>query len=244
MNWSALGLTLQVTAVATLLLSIAGLILAFILVRVNFPGKVLVEALIQLPLILPPTVTGYYLLVLLGRGGPLMEWFKFDILFSWPAAAIASAVVGLPLMVQASKAAISSVDPVIENAARTLGSSEWDIVWRITLPVARRGILAGLILGAARAMGDFGATLMVAGNIPDRTQTLSLAVYDAVQNRDYDSANLMVVLMSSIGFASLWIVHRLERPRSKLHSHLPESLRKPQHTYRAMPSNNGENQQV
>jgi molybdate transport system permease protein len=155
---------------------------------------------------------GYYLLLALGRGSPLVEWLGWRILFTWPAAAIASTVVGLPLMVQAARAAIANVDPALENAARTLGSSEPEVLWRVTLPLARRGILAGLVLGTTRALGEFGATLMVAGNIPGRTQTLPLAIYDAVQNRQYDLANQMVLLMIGLAFLSLWCVRRMEQP--------------------------------
>ncbi len=116
-------------------------------------------------------------------------------------------------MVQASRAALANVDPALENAARTLGSSELEISWRITLPLARRGILAGLALGAIRALGEFGATLMIAGNIPRRTQTLPLAIYDAVQNQQYASANQMVLLMTTLGFLTLWWVRRMEQPK-------------------------------
>ena len=210
MSWSALVLSIQVTLVATLLLSVLGLALAFIVARYNFPGQAIIETLINLPLVLPPTVLGYYLLLLLGREGPFVALFGLNLLFTWTAAAIASAIMGLPLMFQSSRAAISSIDPAIENAARTLGSSESEVFWRITLPLARRGIIAGLILGSARALGEFGATLMVAGNIPGRTQTLPLAIYDAVQNRDYAGANRMVLVMSVLSLGGLLIVRRLE----------------------------------
>ncbi len=215
MNWSAVVLSLQVTAVATIWLFVVGLAVALLLARRQFPGQTVLETLINLPLVLPPTVVGYYLLVVLGRGGPLVEWFNIQIIFTWPAAAVASAVVGLPLMVQASRAAIANIDPALENAARTLGSSEWEVLWRVTLPLARRGILAGLILGAARALGEFGATLMIAGNIPGQTQTLPLAIYDAVQSRQYELANRMVLVMTLIAFAGLWWVRRLENQRAK-----------------------------
>jgi molybdate transport system permease protein len=213
MNWSAFWLSLQVTAVATVLMMAIGLPLALLLARRRFRGATLVEALVSLPLVLPPTVVGYYLLLALGRGSPLVEWFGWRILFTWGAAAIASAVVGLPLLVLSARAAIAGVDPALENAARTLGSSEPMVLWRITLPLARRGILAGLVLASARALGEFGATLMVAGNIPGRTQTLPLAIYDAVQNRSYAQANGMVALMTVLAFVSLWAVRRFEQPR-------------------------------
>ncbi len=213
MNWHPLWLSLQVTAVATALMVAAGLPLAWLLARRRFRGATLLETLLMLPLVLPPTVVGYYLLLALGRGSPIVTWFGWRILFTWGAAAIASAVVGLPLLVQAARAAIAGVDPALEHAARTLGSSELEVLWRVTLPLARRGILAGLVLAATRALGEFGATLMVAGNIPGRTQTLPLAIYDAVQNRQYDQANALVLLMTALAFLSLWAVRRFEQPR-------------------------------
>lgn len=210
MNWEAVRLSLQVTLVATTVLFVFGLTIALVLARFEFRGKIVVETLINLPLVLPPSVVGYYLLLALGRNSPLVEWFHLQILFTWTAAAIASAVVGLPLMVQASRAAIAGIDPVIENAARTLGSGELELLRRVTLPLARRGVLAGLILGGARALGEFGATLMIAGNIPGKTQTLPLAIYDAVQSRRYELANRMVLMMTVMAFLGLWLVRRLE----------------------------------
>ena len=213
MNWQPLLLSLQVTAVATVLMVVCGLPLALLLARRRFRGAALVETLVSLPLVLPPTVVGYYLLLLLGRGSPTVEWFGWQILFTWGAAAIASAIMGFPLFVLSARAAIAGVDPALEHAARTLGSSEVEVTRRITLPLARRGILAGLVLGATRALGEFGATLMVAGSIPGRTQTLPLALYDAVQNRQYAQANGMVLLLTVLAFVSLWAVRRFEQPR-------------------------------
>ncbi len=222
MNWEAVRLSLQVTMVATTVLFVFGLTIALVLARFEFRGKIVAETLINLPLVLPPSVVGYYLLLALGRNSPLVEWFHLQILFTWPAAAIASAVVGLPLMVQASRAAIAGIDPVIENAARTLGSSELELLRRVTLPLARRGVLAGLILGGARALGEFGATLMIAGNIPGKTQTLPLAIYDAVQSRRYELANRMVLMMTVMAFLGLWLVRRLENSdRSRRISTMP-----------------------
>jgi len=212
MNWQALMLSLQVTIVATIILFVIGLILGVLLARFRIRGQIIIETIIFLPLVLPPSVIGYFLLLTLGRGSPIVEWFHVNLLFRWPAAAIASAVIGLPLMVQSARAAIANVDQVLENAARTLGSSELEILWRVTLPLARRGVIAGLILGAARALGEFGATLMVAGNIPGQTQTLPLAIYDAVQARRYDQAQMMVVVMTAVAFVGLWCVRQLERP--------------------------------
>jgi molybdate transport system permease protein len=187
--------------------------LAIVLARIQFPGKLIVATVLNLPLVLPPSVVGFFLMLLLGRGSPILEWFGIDILFTWQAAAIASAVVGLPLMVEATRAAITDVNPELEAAARTLGASEAEVLWRITLPLARSGILAGFILGVARALGEFGATLMVAGSIPGRTQTLPLAIYDAVQNQDYGKANVMVLVMTSWTFLLLLWVRRLEQSK-------------------------------
>ncbi len=211
MNWDALRLSILVTATATVLIVAAGLPLALLLARRRFRGQTLLETLILLPLVLPPTVVGYYLLLFLGRNGPLVRWLDVQLLFTWGAAALASAIVGLPLLVQAARAAFAGVDRSLENAARTLGSSELEVFWRVTLPLARRGVLAGLALAAARALGEFGATLMVAGNIPGRTQTLPLAIYDAVQNRNYAAANAMVLVMTAVAFLTLWAVRQLER---------------------------------
>jgi molybdate transport system permease protein len=187
---------------------IIGLALALFLARLKLRGKIFLETFINLPLVLPPTVVGYYLLIALGRDG-LAHWSGINLLFTWQAAVIAAIVVALPLMVQSAKAAIESVDPRLENAARTLGSTEWEIIWRITLPLARRGIFAGLVLGSARALGEFGATLMIAGNIPGVTQTAPLAIYDAVQAGRWADANALVLILSALAFLSLFAVNRL-----------------------------------
>jgi molybdate transport system permease protein len=207
---SPLQLSLLVTACATVLIIIFGIPLAWVLARRRFPGHVLVETLILLPLVLPPSVVGYYLLLGLGTGGPL-DGAGVRLLFTWQAAVVAATVVGLPLMVKSARAAIGSVDPALENAARVCGSPEWEVFARITLPLARRGIIAGIVLGAARAFGEFGATLMVAGSIPGRTQTLPLAIYDAVQAGRYSDAHMLVLLTSVLAFLSLLAVAWLER---------------------------------
>ena len=215
MDWFPYLLSLQVTAMATVLLVIFGLGLAIFLARVRFPGEIIISTILNLPLVLPPSVVGFYLLLALGRGSPLLEWFGIDILFTWQAAAIASTVVALPLIVEAARAAILDVNPELEAAARTLGDTEIQVLWKVTLPMARSGILAGFILAVARALGEFGATLMVAGNIPERTQTLPLAIYDAVQNQEYGKANLMVLVMTFWAFLLLLWVRRLEQSRRK-----------------------------
>jgi molybdate transport system permease protein len=208
--WEPLLLSLQVATLATALVAVVGLALSLWLARSNFRGKSLVETLISLPMILPPSVVGYYLLLFLGRSGPFYM-LGLRIVFTWPAAVIASAVVALPLMVQSSRAAIAAVDPTLEKAAGTLGSPPWKVVWDVTLPLARRGILAGAVLAFARSLGEFGATLMVAGNIPGRTQTLPLAIYDLVQANRMAQANGAVLLMTAVAFGLLLTVNRLER---------------------------------
>ena len=210
MNVSPYILSLQVTALATVLLVIVGLPLAIFLAKVRFPGQIIISTMLNLPLVLPPSVVGFYLLLAFGRGGFIKEWLGIDILFTWQVGAIASTIVALPIIVEASRAAILNVNHELEAIARTLGDSEIEVLWRITLPLAKRGILAGFILAVARALGEFGATLMVAGNIPERTQTLPLAIYDAVQNQEYGKANLMVFVMTVWAFFLLLWVRRLE----------------------------------
>lgn len=217
---AALLTSLKVMALAVPLFALPGLALALLLARARFPGRSLLETAVLLPLVLPPSAVGYYLLLLLGRSGPLERWLGLDLLFSWPAASLAAAVVALPLMVQASKAGIAAVDRTLEDAARTLGASEAAVLLRVTLPLARRAILAGLVLGTTRALGEFGATLMVAGNIPGRTQTLPLALYEAVQDRRYALANGLSLLLTALAFLGLWLVRRFEeearrRPEEK-----------------------------
>ena len=217
MIWQPLLISIKVTLLAAVLIALIGGGLAVWLARSRFFGQSVVETLIHLPLVLPPSVVGFYLLVVLGHDGPLARWLGLNVLFTWPAAVIAATVVGLPLMFQASRAAIASVDPTLEQAARTLGSSELAVLWRVTLPLARRGVIAGLVLGATRALGEFGATLMVAGSMPGRTQTLPLAIYDSVLNRQTELTQYMVLLMTLLGFVSLWLVRRLDPRNSARH---------------------------
>ena len=211
MNWHPLLLSFQVAGVATVIVLVVGLGLALLLARKEFWGKQVVETVVTLPLVLPPTVVGFYLLFVLGRGSPLQEWLGVDILFTWMAAVVASATVALPLMVRTSKAAIESIDPDLEKAARTLGAPEWRVFRVVTLPLAARGIVAGLVLAFARALGEFGATLMVAGNIPGRTQTVPMAIYDLVEGNRLGEANAQVLLMTVIAFGILWGVNRWQR---------------------------------
>ncbi len=215
MIWSALKVSLLVVAVATIITSVLGLALAFLLARRNFRGKELLDAVLTTPLVLPPTVTGYYLIVLLGRrgllGAPLYAWTGWTITFTWQAAALAATVVALPLMIKAARAAIESVEPKYELASYTLGKSELTTFMRVTLPLARRGIVAGIVLSAARALGEFGATLMLAGNIPGRTQTMPLAIFEAVVSGDDRRAQLLALLLTFISITAIYLTNRLTR---------------------------------
>ncbi len=219
MIWSALKVSLLVVAVATVLTTALGLALAFLLARRDFRGRELLDAVLTMPLVLPPTVTGYYLIVLLGRrgllGAPLYAWTGWTLTFTWQAAAVAATVVALPLMLKASRAALESVEPKYELASYTLGKSEWTTFWRITLPLARRGVLAGIVLSAARALGEFGATLMIAGNIPGKTQTLPLAIYEAVVSGDDQRAQMLALLLTLVSVTAVYLTNRLSRaPRA------------------------------
>jgi molybdate transport system permease protein len=211
-----LALTLKVAGIATLLALVLGALLGWLLARKRFPGRELLDALCTLPMVMPPTVLGYYLIVLIGRrgwlGGFLWDHFGITLMFTWQGAVFASAIVAFPLVFKSARAAFEGVDSHLENAARTLGVSEMAVFFRVTLPLAWRGILAGTMLAFARAMGEFGATLMVAGNIPGKTQTLSLAVYDAVQAGQDDLANFLVLLTSIVVVAILMGSGRLLKP--------------------------------
>lgn len=208
--WDATRLSLQVLAVAVPAIFFIGLVFGLLFARKRFRGQTVAETVVMLPLVLPPSVVGYALLRFLGRDGPIQDAFAINVLFTWQAAAIASAVVALPLMVQAAKVGIAGVDPVIEEAARVDGAETWRVLATITIPLARRGIFVGLALGTARALGEFGATLAVAGSMPGRTQTLPLAVYDAMQRNDFALANQIAVVMVVIGYATIWLTRRLE----------------------------------
>ena len=211
--WIALALTLKVAGWATFLNLILGVAVGFVMARRHFPGRDLVDAALTLPMVMPPTVLGYYLLVLIGSHGVIGAWllqhFGIRLIFTWQAAVIAATIVAFPLVFKAARAAFENVDPQLEDAARTLGLSEPAIFFRISLPLAWRGILAGLLLSFARALGEFGATLMVAGSIVGKTQTLSIAVYEAVQAGQDDTANFLVAITSITCIAVLLSAGRL-----------------------------------
>ena len=209
---SALGLSIRVACLATILDAALGIPLAYLMARKAFPGRTLVDVLVTLPLVLPPTVTGYYLIVLLGRrgwlGGPLYAMTGWSVTFTWYAAVVAATVMAFPLLVRTARAAIESVDRDLVRAAFTLGRSEWRTALEVTLPMARKGILAGLVLAFARALGEFGATLMLAGNIPGRTTTIPLAIYTAVQTGESGEAFLLVALLTMVSCAVIWLATR------------------------------------
>ncbi len=197
-----LWLTLKVAGFGAFFATLIGVALAFFIANHRFPGREWLDAAFTLPLVLPPTVMGYYLIVLIGRNGWIGRWlnehFGITLMFTWQGAVLAAMVVSLPLVYKSARAAFESVDPNLEKAARTLGLTEAGVFFRVSFPLAWRGILAGTMLAFARAMGEFGATLMVAGNLPGKTQTLSLAVYDAVQAGNDNLATMLVLITSSV----------------------------------------------
>ncbi len=213
MDFAPLLLSLRVATLATTLAMLFGVPLAWALARKPFPGRDLASVLVLLPMVLPPTVLGYYLLVIIGREGPvgrLAEAVGFGrIVFTPTAAVIAATVAALPFLVRAAQAGFEQVDPVYDEAARTLGRKEMAIFFNISVPLAWRSILAGMALAFARAMGEFGATLMVAGNIPGRTQTASIAIYDAVQAYRLTDAHWLAFILSAVTGAILLVLTRV-----------------------------------
>jgi molybdate transport system permease protein len=212
-TFGALELSIRVAVVATVLNAAVGVPLAYLLARRKLPGGGLIDLLITLPLVLPPTVTGYYLIVFLGRrgwlGSPIYQATGWSAAFTWYGAVIAATVMALPLLVRTARAAIESIDRDLEKAAYTLGRSEWRTALEVTLPLARNGILAGLVLAFARALGEFGATLMLAGNIPGKTATVPLAIYTAVQTGESGEAAVLVLLLTALSCAVVVASSRL-----------------------------------
>ncbi|MBM3265763.1 MAG: molybdate ABC transporter permease subunit [candidate division Zixibacteria bacterium] len=215
--WDALLLSLQVSAIATAGVGIAGVGLGYMLARVRFPGRTALDLLLTLPMILPPTVTGYYLILLLGRKGMLgyylYDWTGFTFAFAWQGAALASGVVALPIMVRAATAAFRDVPSELEHASYMLGKTPVTTFFRITLPLARQGLLSGLILSFARAAGEFGATLMLAGNIPGQTQTMPLAIYEAFTTGQDREAQILAIMLTLMSGAVILLTERTLQPR-------------------------------
>lgn len=210
MNYSPLLLSFKTAAIATIIVFIAGVFLARIIGRNSFFGKSIVEAIIMLPLVLPPTVVGFGLLYIFGKNGFigrfLLDWFDFQVVFTWYGVIIAAVVVSFPLMYQSASAAFQQYDRNVENAAYTMGASKWKVFWTISFPLAWPGLLAGTVLAFARALGEFGATLMIAGYIPNVTDTIPLAIYFAVESGNMELATFWVAIIVSLGFAAiLWL---------------------------------------
>ena len=211
--WITLALTLKVAAWATAINLVLGVSAGWLLARRHFPGREFINAVLTLPLVLPPTVMGYYVLVVIGKRGWLGQWlnetFGITLIFTWQGAVIAATVVAFPLLLSSARAAFEAVDPQLEKAARVLGLNEWAVLFRVTMPMAWPGIMAGALLVFARSLGEFGATLMVAGSIPGRTQTLSVAVYEAVQAGDDATANKLIAIISATCIVMLLAAGRL-----------------------------------
>lgn len=213
MDLFPLYLTIKVSLIATLLVSVIGIAIAYVLARMNFPAKNLLDALILLPLVFPPTVTGYYLIVLFGKAGIIGKYIYditgFSITFTWQAAVLASAIVAMPFMIKTSRAALESVDVELEKVAFTLGKTRWETMLLVTFPLAKKGIFAGIVLSFARAMGEFGATLMFAGNIPGKTNTMPIAIYDAFSAGNFGTVNVLVLILTFVSIFILYLTNRL-----------------------------------
>ncbi|HWW59810.1 MAG TPA: molybdate ABC transporter permease subunit [Thermoanaerobaculia bacterium] len=203
--------TIRVAALATLAILLPALAIAWLLARKRWRGKSIVETLVAMPLVMPPVATGLILLQLFGRRGAIGSRLPFDVVFTWRAVVLAMAVMSFPLLVRAARVAFETVDPRLEHIARTLGARDARVFVTITLPLAARGIIAGMLLAFARALGEFGATILVAGNIPGRTSTLSLSIYNLVQlGRDAEAMQLLGYAVV-IAFAAVWIAEAVSR---------------------------------
>ncbi len=219
MIWSAFKLSLLVTVAATGLVVVVGTACGFVLAKGKFRGRELLDAVITLPLVLPPTVTGYYLIVLLGRrgliGSYLYELTEWSVTFTLAGAIIAAAIMSLPLMVKSARAAIESVNPKYEIASYTLGKGKLETFFHVTLPLAQRGIIAGVVLSFARALGEFGATLMLAGNIPGKTQTMPLAIYEAVVAGQNRQAQLLALILTAVSVTAVYLTNKLNSGQAR-----------------------------
>ena len=217
LDWFPLWLSLRVATLATVFVLLIGTFLAYVLSHKDFPGKNLLDAFLTLPLVLPPTVLGYYLLVVLGRQSPLGALYEkvlgHPLVFTWQAAVIAAFFHSAPIYVKAARAVLEEIDYRYEWAAHSLGASEWKTFWGVTLPLARRSLGSLATLSFARSLGDFGVTIMIAGNIPGRTQTLSVAIYDAVESGNGHLARVLVLVVSVTALALLWPAGYLSRGR-------------------------------
>jgi molybdate transport system permease protein len=210
--------TLEMAALATAVILVPGVAAGFLLARYRGPGKGALETLLSLPLVLPPTAVGLALLELLGRHRPVGGWLAargIEIAFTWKAVVIAAAVMSFPLLARSARTAFEEVDPRLVGLARTLGSPPWQAFFRVTLPLARRGVLAGAVLAFSRALGEFGATVLVAGNIPGRTQTLALAIFQETQMGRDGRAAVLAAWTVALAFAALWAAEWAGRRRER-----------------------------
>lgn len=218
-DYTPIILSLKVAVAAVIIVVLTGIPFAGLMARQNFPGKDMVESIFTLPLVLPPTVVGFALLWLFGKNGPLGQFlsqvFHVTVVFNLAGAVIAAAVVSFPLMYQSAKAAIESVDRTLESAARTLGSGELRVFFTITVPLSWPGIVSGFILSFARSLGEFGATLMIAGNIPGRTQTMPIAIYMANEGGDFNTALTLVIIMTVFSFLVVFWLNRWSKGQRK-----------------------------
>ncbi|WP_300409723.1 molybdate ABC transporter permease subunit [Lagierella sp.] len=209
---SPILLSLKIALISTSVTLILGLVLAHIFTKYDFVFKDAIEVLLTLPMTLPPTIVGYLLLLVFGRKGPigsvLNNVFGINIIFTWIAGCVAAVVVSLPLMYQSIKSSFMSIDPIYEKAARTLGKNEWEIFFKITLPLALPGIISGVVLSFSRAIGEFGATLMIAGNIPGKTETIPLAIYYAVESNNRPKANLLMGIVIGFSFINILLLNK------------------------------------
>lgn len=212
-DWFPLWLSLRVATISTIIAVLLSLWIAYYLAFRQFRGKEIIDAMIALPLVLPPTVLGYYLLVVIGRNSPFGKVYESltgsPLVFTWQAAVVAALFHSLPLLVKSTRSALESVNDSYARAARALGASEWRIFWQISLPLAWRTILAASAIAFARALGDFGVTIMIAGNIPGRTQTIAVAIFDAVESGQGAVARTLVLVISAVALVILWIANRL-----------------------------------
>lgn len=208
----SIGLSIQVAVIATFFVVLVGIGIAYLLAMKNFRGKILLDVICTLPLVMPPSVTGYYLIIVFGRNGvlgkPVYELTGWSIMFTWQAAVLASFVVALPLMIRTTRAALETVDRDLIRVSYTLGRSELETFFKISLPLAKRGIYAGTVLSFARAMGEFGATIMVAGNIPGRTDTMPIAIYSCAGSGDWQKAHILAAIFTVISALFLLAANR------------------------------------
>lgn len=208
---SVITLSLKIASIATLIVLVVGVLLSRLFTKYDFKGKDVIETIFLLPMTLPPSVVGYGLLIIIGKRGPIgkffLENFNYQLIFTWVAATIAAAIVAFPLMYQQSKTAFLEIDDTIEEAARSLGANSFQVFTKITFPLALKGILSGVVLTFARALGEFGATIMVAGNIPGKTQNIPLAIYLAVETGNKALANKLVLIEIIFSFAVVYGVN-------------------------------------